>query len=210
MRWRLSDVEPKPDDSEELKDPTFRAQQKCTIFLAYTSNLISCGVRELICFLVKHSLVQCVVCTAGGVEEDLIKCLAPTFIGDFKLKGSELRKKGVNRVGNLLIPNDNYCQFEDFLMPILNKMTDEQITTGTRWTPSKVIHRLGQEINNEESVCYWCYKNNIPVFCPALTDGSLGDMMYFHSYKRPEFSVDIVEDIRRINDIAVQAYSTGM
>ena len=34
-------------------------------------------------------------------------------------------------------------------------------------------------------------KNNIPVFCPALTDGSIGDMIYFHKYKRPEFILDI-------------------
>ena len=34
-------------------------------------------------------------------------------------------------------------------------------------------------------------KNDIPVFCPALTDGSIGDMIYFHKYKRPEFILDI-------------------
>lgn len=28
-------------------------------------------------------------------------------------------------------------------------------------------------------------QNDIPVFCPALTDGSIGDMMYFHSFKNP-------------------------
>ena len=35
-------------------------------------------------------------------------------------------------------------------------------------------------------------------------------MLYFHNYKRPEFFVDIVDDIRRINDIAVRAAGTGM
>lgn len=148
--------------------------------------------------------------TAGGVEEDFIKCLAPTYLGDFKLKGTELRAQGVNRLGNLLIPNENYCKFEDWLMPILTAMADEQEKLGTRWTPSRIIHRLGKEINHEDSVYYWAYKNDIPVFCPALTDGSLGDMMYFFSYKRPEFSVDIVQDIRAINDIAVRAHCTGM
>jgi len=44
---------------------------------------------------------------------------------------------------------------------------------GTIWTPSKFIHRLGKEINDERSVYYWAYKNNIPVFCPAITDGKL-------------------------------------
>lgn len=37
------------------------------------------------------------------------------------------------------------------------------------------------------------YQNNIPVFSPALTDGSLGDMLYFHSYKNPGLVLDIVE-----------------
>ena len=154
--------------------------------------------------------VDVVVCTAGGIEEDFMKCLAPTYLGDFKLKGTDLRAKGVNRLGNLLIPNSNYCLFEDWFNPILTAVTDEQVNDGVRWTPSKLIHRLGKEINNPDSVYYWCYKNDIPVFCPALTDGSLGDMMYFHSYKRPEFMLDIVGDIRAINDLAMRAHCTGM
>lgn len=32
------------------------------------------------------------------------------------------------RIGNLLVPNDNYCKFEDWLMPILNQMLLEQNT----------------------------------------------------------------------------------
>lgn len=58
-----------------------------------------------------------------------------------------------------------------------------------------MINRLGKEINNEESVYYWAYKNNIPVFCPGLTDGSLGDMLYFHSYKNPGLILDIIEGL---------------
>lgn len=37
------------------------------------------------------------------------------------------------------------------------------------------------------------FQNDIPVFSPALTDGSLGDMIYFHSYKNPGLVLDIVE-----------------
>lgn len=37
------------------------------------------------------------------------------------------------------------------------------------------------------------FQNNIPVLSPALTDGSLGDMIFFHSYKRPGLVLDIVE-----------------
>ncbi len=90
-----------------------------------------------------------IVCTAGGIEEDFIKCMGDTHVGDFALKGEELRKKGINRIGNLLIPNQvlrnrlvvalfahplrtyfdqNYCKFEDWIMPILDQMLEEQKT----------------------------------------------------------------------------------
>ncbi|XP_030331357.1 deoxyhypusine synthase [Strigops habroptila] len=187
-----------------------RPPSGCTIFLGFTSNLISSGVRESIRYLVQHNMVDVLVTTAGGVEEDLIKCLAPTYIGDFSLRGRDLRQSGINRIGNLLVPNDNYCKFEDWLMPILEKMVDEQETQGTRWTPSRMIARLGREINNPESVCYWAQKNKIPVLSPALTDGSLGDMIFFHSYKRPGLVLDIVEDLRLINTEAIFARKTGM
>ncbi|XP_062491371.1 deoxyhypusine synthase isoform X2 [Pezoporus occidentalis] len=162
-----------------------RPPSGCTIFLGFTSNLISSGVRESIRYLVQHNMVDVLVTTAGGVEEDLIKCLAPTYIGDFSLRGQELRQSGINRIGNLLVPNDNYCKFEDWLMPILEKMVDEQETQGTKWTPSRMIARLGQEINNPESVCYW-------------------------AQKRPGLVLDIVEDLRLINTEAIFARKTGM
>ncbi|RXN35479.1 deoxyhypusine synthase [Labeo rohita] len=201
-------LEPMQEEHEGCDSDT--SASGCTIFLGYTSNLISSGVRESIRYLAQHRMVDVIVTTAGGIEEDLIKCLAPTYLGEFSLKGKELRQQGINRIGNLLVPNDNYCKFEDWLMPILDQMVLEQKTEGTHWTPSKMIHRLGKEINNPDSVYYWAYKNDIPVFSPALTDGSLGDMIYFHSYKNPGLVLDIVEDIRRLNSKAVFAKSTGM
>lgn len=227
--WRLSDVEWKEGDDPALRLKQVRERIRARIFFAYTSNQISCGQREVIRFLVQHKMVDCIVTTAGGIEEDIMKCFQPTFMGDFKLNGKELRKKGINRIGNLLVPNKNYCEFEDWVTPLIVKMHEEQDekwaewakemstrdkddgSTPTKfvWTPSKMIRRLGNEINNEDSVLYWAAKNDIPVLCPALTDGSVGDMLYFHSYKKPGFVLDINEDIRRINDLAVRSHATG-
>ena len=75
--------------------------------------------------------VDVIVTTAGGIEEDLIKCLAPTYRGDFSLPGALLRSKGLNRIGNLLVPNDNYCKFENWIMPLFDQMLLEQSTEVT-------------------------------------------------------------------------------
>ncbi|GJQ10982.1 hypothetical protein GpartN1_g2773.t1 [Galdieria partita] len=183
-------------------------QPECTIFLGYTSNMVSCGVRESIRFLVEHKYVDVLVTTAGGVEEDLIKCFAPTVLGSFNLSGAELRQKGLNRIGNLLVPNENYCRFEEWLLPILDEMVEQQ--NEKKWTPSSFIRRLGEQIQDPSSIYYWAAKNQIPVFCPALTDGSIGDMLFFHTYQKPGLEIDLVADIRKLNKIAIHAKKTGM
>eukprot|EP00744_Colponema_vietnamica_P009126 GILI01013001.1.p1 GENE.GILI01013001.1~~GILI01013001.1.p1 ORF type:complete len:384 (-),score=91.54 GILI01013001.1:399-1499(-) len=210
IRWRLSDEPILPEEEENLKDPAVRAQIKCKIFLGYTSNMVSCGMREVIRFLAQHKMIDVIVTTAGGIEEDFIKCLAPTYIGDFHLKGSELRKQGLNRIGNLLVPNSNYCAFEDWMNPILDACLKEQNEQGAKWTPSSLINRLGKEINNPDSIYYWCWKNDIPVYCPAITDGSIGDMIFFHSFKNPGFVLDLVEDVRSIDLNVINAKKSGM
>ncbi|CAF0773363.1 unnamed protein product [Adineta steineri] len=179
------------------------------IFFGYTSNMVSSGCRDIIRYLCQHKLIHVLVTTAGGIEEDFIKCLAPTYVGEFTLNGQQLRANGINRIGNLLVPNDNYCKFEDWLTPILDRLVDENVNNCIL-TPSKLIKILGEEINNEESIYYWCAKNDIPVFCPAITDGSLGDMLYFHSYRKPGLKIDILEDLKNLNTISVHAKSTGM
>jgi deoxyhypusine synthase len=210
INWRLSDEPIKEDDLPEEKNMEYRKSVQCTIFLGLTSNMISCGMREIIKYLCKYKMVDAIVLTAGGIEEDIIKCMGDTYVGEFNYKGSVLRQSGLNRIGNMLISSDNYCKFEDWLMPLLYKMYDEQKKTGFIFSPTKFIYRLGKEINNENSVLYWCYKNEIPVFSPALTDGSIGDLLYFFSFKNEGFILDIAQDIKKINDIARHAKKSGI
>jgi len=68
------------------------------VIFIYDINLMSFR------YLVQHKLVDCLVTTAGGIEEDMMKCLMPHQLGDFeKYKGADLRLKGINRIGNLLV-----------------------------------------------------------------------------------------------------------
>ena len=69
---------------------------------------------------------------------------------------------------------------------------------------------MGERINDESSVLYWCWKNNIPVFNPAFTDGGLGDC--FLEYERTVekgFRCDLIEDAMRIYELAESAKKAG-
>ena len=76
ISWRLSQEPLNERDDEETSDPAYRSQVKCTIFLGYTSNMASCGMRDIIKYLAQHKMIDCIVTTTGGIEEDLMKCMS--------------------------------------------------------------------------------------------------------------------------------------
>lgn len=184
-------------------------KEKATIYLGYTSNLVTSGIREIIRYLAEHKKIQVIVTTAGGIEEDIIKCLGDFKLGEFSASGEILNKKGVNRAGNVYIPNSLYCRFEEFLNPILDKIYAEQKRTGEIISISDFIKILGREINDERSIYYWCYKNDISVYSPAIVDGSIGDMIHFFMYKHPDFKLDIARDVHELNEFTIVQKKTG-
>ncbi|HLD54750.1 MAG TPA: deoxyhypusine synthase [Candidatus Nanoarchaeia archaeon] len=185
-------------------------QVNSKIFLGYTSNMVSSGMREIIRYLVQNKKVDVCVTSGGGFEEDIIKCLGETVLGDFRLSGKDLREKGINRIGNLLVPNNNYILYEEFCMPILEELYQDQLKTGKVYAPYEIIWKFGEKINNKKSICYWAWKNQIPIYCPAILDGSFGDMVYFFKYKRPDFKVDVAEETKQLNESTFGVDKSGV
>lgn len=184
-------------------------REKAKLFLSFTSNQISSGNREIIRYLVKHKKVEVLVTSAGGVEEDIIKCLKPFVLGNFDVSGRMMFENGVNRTGNIFIPNDRFAAFDDFMQKFFERIYKIQKETGNIFCPKDLIRELGIEINDENSVLYWAAKNDIPVFCPGLIDGSLGDLIYFFKQSHPDFLIDISKEMKDIVDIVLNSEKTG-
>ena len=185
-------------------------KEKAFIFLGYTSNLVSSGLRDIFRFLAEKKMIDVIVTTAGGIEEDIIKCLGDFKLGSFEAQGSSLRDKGINRIGNIFVPNSRYIKFEEFFQPILEELYEESKKTGKIISPSEIIWKLGEKINNKKSIYYWCWKNKIRVYCPALLDGAIGDNIYFFQFKHPEFKIDIVSDITWFNNTTIGLKKSGL
>ncbi|MBI3032563.1 deoxyhypusine synthase [Candidatus Woesearchaeota archaeon] len=185
-------------------------KDNATIFFGFTSNMVSCGLREIIAYLVKHKLIHVLVTTAGGIEEDIIKTKKSFVIGSYHTPGNVLLDQGINRTGNLFIPNDRYLELHRLLEPFFMRLYHQQKQTGKIINTKDFIFELGKEVKDENSIYYWTTKHNIPVFCPALTDGAIGDALYFFKKKYPDFKIDMADDIVAITDIALNAEKTGI
>lgn len=193
---------------------------KATIFFGFTSNMASCGIRDIITYLVKNKMVHVLSTTAGGVEEDIMKCHKPFVIGDYDAPGEYLRGHGINRTGNLFIPNDRYLWFERYMNSLLDRLYEKQKNEKKVINSKEFCREMGyqlelmskqdKELKYTESFIYQAYKNDIPVFGLPLTDGSIGDMIYFFKKRHKDFQLDIADDIEMLTDIALNAEKTGI
>ena len=183
---------------------------KAHITLGFTSNMITSGIRDIIKYLTKHKMINMMVTTAGGIEEDMIKTLKPFAIGQQRVSGAMLLENGINRTGNIFVPNDRYTYFEKNFMPFLEKIYQKQLQLKRTLSGEEFFKEMGLYIDNEESYLYWAAKNNIKVFCPAITDGALGDMIYFFKKKHPDFTIDICKDMITSIDTNLNIEKSGL
>ncbi|HIG93347.1 MAG: deoxyhypusine synthase [archaeon GW2011_AR9] len=165
------------------------------IFLTFTSNMVTSGLRGFFAQLIELGMADVIVTTVGGIEEDIMKATGEKFsIGSFSVDDVELHEKGINRVGNLFINNESYMNFEDWIVPVLDKLYQKQ----PRWAVSEMLREIGLILNDEHSILYQAAKHNVPIFCPAITDGAFGFHLYLYQQNHKDFVVDVVKDFGNI------------
>lgn len=191
-------------------------REKVPIYLSFTSNMVSSGVRETIKYLVKHKKVSVLITAAGGIEEDVIKAKSPFRIGNFDVKGEALFDSGISRIGNIFATNEHYTYLEFFLRKVFEKLQKEKTKNGyCIVSPSEMIYMMGKimdeekEYNKESSIVYWAYKNNIPIYCPGIVDGAIGDMLYFYKKNNKNFVIDPTLDHEKLIDYTINQEKTA-
>lgn len=186
------------------------ADRDCIKFLSFPACLVSTGLRGVIRDMVKEKMADVVITTCGTLDHDLARLWKDYYHGSFDADDAELHRKGINRLGNIFIPNECYGiilekKMQEMLPDIYAKKKDlagyELI-----W---EVGERISKEKNCEESIVYWCWKNKIPMFVPGITDGSFGSQLWMFWQDHKDFNVNIMKDEQELSDIVFNAKKSG-
>lgn len=206
ITWKLEDEE--EFDEDNLKKFHYR---KCKKYLGFSSSMASTGCRDIIKYICEHRMVDVIVTTTGGVEEDLIKCFGDYYIGNFNdIEDGDLIKEGLERQGNVLVPKGIQEKFEEWILKIFKEIHAEQDHEKFKYaSPLSIIKKLGEKIGDEKSILYQCWKNDIPVFCPSFTDGLIGEILYRYNKQHPGFVIDTANDVMLMNNSTLFTTKTG-
>lgn len=182
------------------------ADKKCVKFLSFTGNLVATGTRGALKELVKRKLVDVVVTTCGALDHDIARCWKNYFRGSFLMSDANLHRREINRLGNVLVPNESYgVIIEEKMQSLLQSLWKE----GVREVSSSQFCRdMGKRICNESSILYWAAKNNVPVYVPGITDGAVGYQTWLFSQDH-DFKLNLLKDSGELNEIVFNAKKTG-
>lgn len=181
-------------------------EKDCIKFLSFPACIVSTGLRGAIAQMIEKGLVDIIVTTCGTLDHDLARTWGGEYFhGSFELDDAKLHKEGINRLGNVLIPNDSYGMvLEKKMNPILEELVKQK----SEWSGRELIHEFGKRLNDKNSILFQAAKKNIPVYVPGITDGAFGTNLVWFSQDH-NFKLNILTDERELADIAFTKKKTG-
>jgi deoxyhypusine synthase len=167
-------------------------EKGCVKFLSFPACINATGLRGVIKELIKRKLFDAIITTCGTLDHDLARTWRHYYHGSFEMDDKVLHRKGVNRLGNVLVPNDSYgIILERNLQPLIQKLYDSgKKSPSTR----EFVQFLGDNIADDSSLLHWAAKNKTPIFVPGITDGSVGSQVWTFRQVHRDFTVDVFKD----------------
>jgi len=179
----------------------------CVKFLSFPADIIATGTRGVIREMVKRKIVDVLITTCGTLDHDVARCWKDYYKGSFIMNDAKLHKEGLNRLGNVLVPNESYgIIIEKKILPMLETLYKEG---KKEFSTTELCREIGLRCCNESSILYWAAKNSIPVFIPGITDGSVGYQLWFFSQDHKDFRVNLLKDEGDLNNIVFDAKKSG-
>jgi len=180
--------------------------KNCKKFLSFTGNLVATGTRGVFREFVKRKMVDIIITTCGSLDHDMARCWKNYYKGSFIMNDAKLHEQGINRLGNVLVPNDSYGTIiEEKMQALLQDLWREGIR---EVSASQLCREIGLRCCNESSILYWAARNDIPVYVPGITDGAVGYQTWFFSQDH-DFKLNLLKDEGELSDLMFTTKKTG-
>ncbi len=181
-------------------------ERGCTTFLSFTGNLVSTGLRGVLAQMVREGWVNAIVTTCGALDHDIARSYGGRYSpGRFELDDAMLNELEIHRLGNVVIPLEDYG-------PLIERVMREalpEITGGKEdVSPSELAAAFGSRIKDGNSILKAAYDRGVPVYVPGIIDGSFGTNLFFYS-QTSKVKLNLFRDMNSILNTVFDARKTG-
>ena len=175
----------------------------CTIFLGLAGALSAGGMRLIIAHLLDRRYVDCLVSTGANLYHDLHETRGRRhFVGSPRENDAILQADRIDRVYDTYASEDEFCENDEWIAEFALSLERRPYTT------REFLYRLGEHLwttTGQDGILTAAYRANVPIFCPALADSSIG--MGLSQARHRDASagqIDVVGDIIESANVVIR------
>lgn len=184
-------------------------EQRPTILLGLSGALIAGGLRKVIKDLIKYNMVDVIVSTGAVIYQDIYQARGfKHYKGTPNADDVELRDLYIDRIYDTYVDEEKFWDTDTWI----GRFTDS--LEPRNYSSREFLSLLATQIDDEESILYTANKYNVPIFCPALNDSSIGIGLTDHYYRmkkenKPHIAIDSIRDNYELTQIVVNSDATS-
>lgn len=180
----------------------------CTIFLGAAGALSAGGLRLVLAHLLEHRYVDCLVSTGANLYHDLHETRGRRhFLGSPTEDNGALQAARVDRVYDTYASEDEFCENDEWIAAFV-------LTLERRpYTSREFLYRLGEHLwqtTGSDGILTAAYRAQVPIFCPAISDSSIGMGISQARHQDPAAGhIDVIGDIIESANLVIRRPQTA-
>ena len=185
-------------------------KDRVMIMMGMSGAMVPAGMRRLVVYLIKNRLIDCLVSTGANFFHDLHET-----IGRFHFQCSPaiddvaLQKNLIDRMYDTLADEEEFREEDAFVGRFAGSLGASR-----PYTTREFLNLLGKALSKrarEDGILTAAYKANIPLYCPAVGDSSIGIGIAEHRYLgKNQFTFDVIGDVLETARLAGESPASGV
>jgi deoxyhypusine synthase len=183
-------------------------QDDVTIFLGMAGALSAGGLRLAVAHLISHRYIDCLVSTGANLYHDLHETRGQHhYVGSPHADDAALAEDRIDRVYDTYASEEEFCSNDEWI-------ADFATTLEIRpYTSREFLHELGGHLwktTGRDGILTAAYRANVPIFCPAIADSSIGmGLSQARQKKAGAGYIDIIGDIVESANLVIRRPRTA-
>jgi deoxyhypusine synthase len=147
-------------------------QDDVTIFLGMAGALSAGGLRLVVAHLILNRYVDCLVSTGANLYHDLHETRGQHhYVGSPHADDAALAEERIDRVYDTFASEEEFIGNDNWIAKFVSTLEKRP------YTSREFLYLLGEYLwiaTKRDGILTAAYRANIPIFCPAIADSSIG------------------------------------
>jgi deoxyhypusine synthase len=156
---------------------------------------------------VRKRYVDVVVSTGANLFHDIHEALGMKhYLGTEKADDRHLYKEGINRIYDIFAYDSEFSEADMLIVDVVSDMNG-------MYSSREFLETLTKKLKKyivEDSILVAGLESNVPIFCPGISDSSLGIALVLARKKGANIVVDPLKDVEELTDIVIKSTKTGV